>query len=72
MVLRPKGPVDAEALAADETPILDLTSWRHLQALPSNIGLVTSLESLCLAGTLRACCCETTLQRLREAGPHQD
>ena len=50
MVGRPQRHISVQALAADETIILDLTNWRHLQALPDDIGLVASLESLCLAG----------------------
>lgn len=57
MVGRPHRHINAQALGADETIILDLTNWRHLQALPDDIGLVTSLESLCLAGAPPAVCC---------------
>ena len=49
---RPPGQISAQALAADETIVLDLTSRQDLRALPDTIGLVTSLQSLCLAGAL--------------------
>ena len=63
MGLRPPGHIDAQALAADETIVLDLTDRRDLRALPDTIGLVTSLQSLCLAGALASQCChESTLE----------
>ena len=52
MVVRPPGPIDTQALAANETIVLDLTNRQDLRALPDTIGLITSLQILCLAGAL--------------------
>jgi hypothetical protein len=52
MVGRPQRSINANSLAAQEAIVLDLTNWQHLQALPDDIGIVTSLSSVCLAGAL--------------------
>ena len=52
MVGRPQRSISANSLAAQEIIVLDLTNWQHLQALPDDIGKVTSLTSVCLAGAL--------------------
>ena len=58
MVGRPQRLLNASSLAAQELVVLDLTSWQHLQALPDDLGIVTSLSSVCLAGAplLRMAC----------------
>ena len=70
MVARPPGHIDAEALAANETVVLDLTN-RGVRALPDTIGLVTSLQSLCLAGALGAAWCKLTSKACANGTQHR-
>ncbi len=65
MVVRAPGYINTQALAADETIVLDLTSRQDLRALPDTIGLVTSLQSLCLAGALASLVLQPVLMSCR-------